>query len=247
MCKSYGMVHTPRMELRKAACWSLRSLPARAGGERGCFSRLSHHAAIPLLAIVLASAATGRLSAGEGKVWQAGNYSFSDEMGGFTIRAIAGTGTRDNPIVIEEELHSASPVTMVIRAAGAGLSPEGGGGNTGSDLAGNLATSALYLRIVTQNAGGQSWIEFEFELQEILHQAIVFGDGLSFDQRRENSDRITSSAFEKYNRDFEPYDRLRFIEGKVDPMETVEFEFALTDFTPRWEFFLVQDPRIPSS
>ena len=121
MCKSNGMVHTPRMELRKAACWSLRSLPARAGGERGCFSRLSHHAAIPLLAIVLASAATGRLSAGEGKVWQAGNYSFSDEMGGFTIRAIAGTGTRDNPIVIEEELHSASPVTMVIRAAGAGL------------------------------------------------------------------------------------------------------------------------------
>jgi len=171
-------------------------------------------------------------------VWRAGNYSFSDEMGGFTIRAISGRGTRADPIVIEEELYSASPVTMVIRAAGA-VSGEG--------IDGNLATSALYLKLVVLNASGQSWIEFEFELQEILHHASVFGDGLSFDQRRENSDRITSTAFAQFSRDFEPYDRLRFIEGKVDPRETADFEFALTDFTPRWEFFLVQDPRIPSS
>lgn len=173
------------------------------------------------------------------KVWKAGNYSFSDEMGGFTIRAISGRGTRDDPIVIEEELYSASPVTMVIRAAGA-LDWFGGGN-------GNLATSALYLRLVVVNASGQSWIEFEFELQEILHHASVFGDGLSFDQRRENSDRIASTAFGQFSRDFEPYDRLRFVDGKVDPRETADFEFALTDFTPRWEFFLVQDPRIPSS
>ena len=174
----------------------------------------------------------------DGKVWRAGNYSFSEEMGGFTIRSIAGRGTRDDPIVIEEELYSASPVTMVIRAAGA-VSGEG--------INGNLATSALYLRIVVINASGQSWIEFEFELQEILHHASVFGDGLSFDQRRENSDLISSTAFDEFSRDFEPYDRLRFVEGKVDPSDIVDFQFALTDFTPRWQFFLVQDPRIPSS
>lgn len=175
---------------------------------------------------------------GTGNVWRAGNYSFSDEMGGFTIRSAAGTGSREDPIIIEEELHSASPVTMIVRAVGA-LGGEG--------QAGNLATSALHLRIVTQNASGQSWIEFEFELQEILHRASVFGDGLSFDQRRENTDQIVSSAFSHYTRDFEPYDRLRFLEGKIDPREIATFEFALTDFTPRWEFFIVQDPRIPSS
>jgi hypothetical protein len=191
-----------------------------------------------LLFAAFASAMTPTDSPDGKKVWRAGNYSFSDEMGGFTIRAISGRGTRTNPIVIEEELYSASPVTMVIRAAGA-VSGEG--------IDGNLATSALYLKLVVLNASGQSWIEFEFELQEILHHASVFGDGLSFDQRRENSDRITSTAFGQFSRDFEPYDRLRFIEGKVDPRETANFEFALTDFTPRWEFFLVQDPRIPSS
>ncbi|MGE0283635.1 MAG: hypothetical protein AB7P20_23880 [Rhizobiaceae bacterium] len=172
------------------------------------------------------------------KVWKAGNYSFSDEMGGFTIRAISGRGTRDDPVIIEEELYSASPVTMVVRA---------GDMDWYSAANGDLSTSALYLKLVVVNASGQSWIEFEFELQEILHHASVFGDGLSFDQRQENSDRITSTAFGQFSRDFEPYDRLRFIEGKVDPRETANFEFALTDFTPRWEFFLVQDPRIPSS
>jgi hypothetical protein len=190
------------------------------------------------LVAAFASAMTPTEPAEGKKVWRAGNYSFSDEMGGFTIRGISGRGTRLDPIVIEEELYSASPVTLVIRAAGA-VSGEG--------IHGSLATSALYFKLVILNAGGQSWIEFEFELQEILHHASVFGDGLSFDQRRENSDRITSTAFGQFSRDFEPYDRLRFIEGKVDPRETADFEFALTDFTPRWEFFLVQDPRIPSS
>ena len=172
------------------------------------------------------------------KVWRAGNYSFSDELGGFAIRAIAGKGSRASPIIIEQEFYSASPVTLTVRAAAVA--------DTVDDV-GNLATSALFFTLVTLNASGQSWIEFEFELQEILNHPSEFGDGLSFDQRRENVDNIHSTAFKRYSRDFEPYDRLRFSEGKVDPRETAEFEFALTDFTPRWTFYIVQDPRIPSS
>lgn len=193
------------------------------------------------MAIAIASQSLSPAHAG-GKVWRAGNYSFSDELGGFTIQSVSGTGSRTDPIVIEEELHSASPVTMTIRATGAMDT-----GNLGPSKDGNLATSALYLRLVVLNGSGQSWIEFEFELQEILHRSSVFSDGLSFDQRRENSAQITSSAFAQFSRDFEPYDRLRFIEGKLDTGETADFDFALTDFTPRWEFFLVQDPRIPYS
>ena len=47
--------------------------------------------------------------------WSAGAYSFSDELGGFRIVGISGEGTKDDPIVIQEEINSATPVTMVIR------------------------------------------------------------------------------------------------------------------------------------
>lgn len=173
------------------------------------------------------------------KIWRAGNYSFSDELGGFTIRAVSGLGSRDSPVVIEQELNSASPVTMIVRAAAAASGD--------SRPEGNLATGSLYLRIVTINGSGQSWLEFEFELQEVLHQSSVFGDGLSFDQRKTTTDAITSDRFSRYSRDFEPYDRLRFWQGKVDPADTASFDFQITDFTPRWQFYIVMDPRIPYS
>ena len=57
----------------------------------------------------------------------------------------------------------------------------------------------------------------------------------------------TSNSFAEFSRDFEPYDRLRFRDGKVDPLETATFNFFVTDFTPRSQFYIVQDPRIPSS
>ena len=37
-----------------------------------------------------------------------------------------------------------------------------------------------------------------------------------------------------------------FKNGKVDPLKTASFEFLVTDYTPRWTFYLVQDPRIPT-
>ena len=58
---------------------------------------------------------------------------------------------------------------------------------------------------------------------------------------------ISSDSFAVFSRDFEPYDKLLFTKGSVDPGQSVGFSFLITDFTPRWEFFLVQDPRIPSS
>lgn len=196
--------------------------------------RASLLGAILLFAAVQAS----RVAAADGdKLWQAGNYTFSDELGGFTIRSVAGSGSRNDPVVVVQELTSGSPVTLTIRAALDGAPTEQG----------NLASSALHLKLVVINRSGQAWVEFEFELQEILHRPSVFSDGLSFDQRQENEDGITSNVFSHYKRDFEPYDRLLFSEGKVDPGESAEFSFALTDFTPRWTFYIVEDPRIPFS
>lgn len=171
-------------------------------------------------------------------VWKAGAYSISDELGGFRITGVSGTGTQADPIVVEEELNSASPVTLTFRTIRP-IQPFA--------APGYYANGILHMRIETLNNSGQPWIEFEFELQETLNQPSLFGDGLSFDQRNKNPTEIVSSAFAEFSRDFEPYDRLLFENGKVDPLASVTFEFLITDYTPRWTFYLVQDPRIPSS
>ena len=137
-----------------------------------------------------------------------------------------------------KKLNSASPVTLVIPATQI-LRPFAFGGDSLSGF--------THFRIVTLNNSGLAWVEFEFELQEHKDQPSVFGDGLSFDQRQSDAGNIFSGSFGKYSRDFEPYDRLRFLDGKVDPLESLTFGFLVTDFTPRSQFYIVQDPRIPLS
>jgi hypothetical protein len=193
-------------------------------------------AAKSALALLVAGTALGQET--PAKPWNAGAYSFSDELGGFRIVGISGAGTREDPIVIQEEMNSATPVTMVIRTVRP-IRP--------FDYSGLYANGFMHLRIEVLNNSKLPWIEFEFELQEQLGKASVFGDGLSFDQRRTDSGNISSQSFSEYSRAFEPYDRLLFREGKVDYLDGASFLFMITDFTPRWEFYLVQDPRIPSS
>jgi hypothetical protein len=170
--------------------------------------------------------------------WPAGAYSFSDELGGFRITSVTGRGTREDPVVIAEELTSASPVTLVIRT----IRPI-----RAFDFSGNYANGFLNVRLEILNNSRLAWIEFEFELQEQLNEPSLFGDGLSFDQRRTDSRTISSNSFSQFSRDFEPYDRLLLRDGKVDPGEIATFGFLITDFTPKSQFYLVQDPRIPST
>ncbi|MDX8446123.1 hypothetical protein [Mesorhizobium captivum] len=188
-------------------------------------------AVLPLLFLIVPAQADTQ------KVWVAGAYSFSDELGGFRITGASGIGTKDDPLVITEELNSATPVTLTIRAA----RPIEAFGK-----AGDVANGIMYMRIDVLNNSALPWVEFQFELQEILDQPSVFGDGLSFDQRNKTPDNIWSSNFADFDRAFEPYDRLLFRNGKVDPLKTATFDFLITDYTPRWTFYLVQDPRIPT-
>jgi hypothetical protein len=182
-----------------------------------------------LLALPLISAGP----ADDGR-WYAGDYSFSDELGGFRILSVKGSGTKADPIEINEELASATPVTLVIRATkplkNHGF-PEGN----------------FHLRVVAQNDSGLAWIGFEFELQEIRGKPSDFYDGLSFDQTSRNLDVISSNRFARSESRFESFDQLRFSSGHVDPRDQAAFGFFITDVTPVPEFYLVQDPQIPSS
>jgi hypothetical protein len=175
---------------------------------------------------------------GDDGLWRAGAYSFSDELGGFHIVGVKGAGTRADPIVISQELLSATPVTLVIRTTRP-IRP--------FESPDFYANGILHLRVEFLNNSGLAWVEFEFELQELLGQASVFGDGLSFDQRSSDKSNISSDSFAEFSRDFEPYDKLLFRNGKIDPQRTGAFGFLITDFTPKRQFYLVQDPRIPST
>lgn len=190
---------------------------------------------IACLAALLSAASA---NAGEQRRWVSGAYSFSDELGGFAIRGVSGIGTRADPFVIEQEMLSASPVTLVIRVA------------TRIRTLGQMgvhATGMMHLRIRALNNSGIAWTEYEFELQEQLGVPSVHGDGLSFDQRRVDPENRSSDSFRFHDTDFEPHDRLVFSSGQVDPLQTADFKFYITDFTPKIEFYLRQDPRIPLS
>src|SRR5690606_16366097 len=191
----------------------------------------------PFFLILLAPMLVGARPADDGR-WLAGVYSFSDELGKFRIISVSGFGSKTDPVVIVEEFREASPATMVIRIR-------------------DIPRPYTYLRDTlngfvhfefrVMNASGHAWIGFEFELQELMGLPSVYGDGLSFDQRRTDSDTIRSDVFPTYERDFEPGDRIVFKDGAVDHGGTARFRFLVTDFTPKSEFYLVQDPRIPLS
>lgn len=187
---------------------------------------------MPLLALLLGA------GPGDDGRWHAGGYSFSDELGGFRIRAVEGSGTRADPVILTQELSTTAAVVLVIRATG-DVSRYAADERSGEGF--------LYMEIETINGSGLAWIEFEFELQEERGQPSVYGDGLSFNQREVGQKNLGSSRFAAYDSKFEPYDRLLFQEGKVDPGETVMFRLLITDLTPQPILYLVQDPRIPSS
>lgn len=182
-----------------------------------------------LLSLALVSAGP----ADDGR-WYAGDFSFSDELGGFHILGISGSGTRDDPIEITEAMTSSDPATLIIRAANPAR----------LDM---LRQNSMHLRMVTVNESKLAWIGFEFELEEIRGKPSDFYDGLSFGQTNPNPDFISSDRFAHFQNQFESFDRLRFDQGHADPKTKASFGFFVTDVTPVPEFYLVQDPLIPDS
>jgi hypothetical protein len=191
-----------------------------------------------IAALLLCPLLMGQAPADDGR-WYAGAYSYSDELGGVRIVAISGTGTRDDPFEITQEFETASAVTLVIRAVRPVRLFQG--------PSAEFATGMIHMRVVALNNSGLPWIGFEFELQEQKGQPSSFEDGLSFDQRRTDGVSISSTAFRKFSRDFEPYDQLLFTDGVIDPLESGAFEMFITDFTPAFTFYLKQDPQAPYS
>jgi hypothetical protein len=165
----------------------------------------------------------------------AGAYQFSDKLGGFRLVSASGSGTRGDPVVIVEEIAEVAPVTLIIRR----LRPP--------PQAVFDSRAALHLVKVVVNRSDRVWAGFELELQEILHKPSIYTDGLSFNQYGAADPDVGSDSFIRNRRDFEPYDRIGFQEGHVDPAGKALFHMVITDPTPRREFYLVQDPQLLSA
>jgi hypothetical protein len=190
------------------------------------------------LRLVLAAPITASIAAasvGSAAEFRAGDYSFSDELGGFRLLSASGVGTPEDPVVLVEELPGIDPVVLVIRRR---TLPR-------DDLAPAQSQLTLVKHVV--NTSERVWAGFEIELQEILKKPSVYSDGLSFKQFAANPEDVASGSFTENDRRFEPYDRILFQSGAVDPGATAWFRVTITDPTPVPVFYLLQDPNLLSA
>ncbi len=104
----------------------------------------------------------------------------------------------------------------------------------------------LYLAVIkiVLNGSRRVWGGFDLELQQELGSPSPYGDGLSFDQLGGFGARLHSDRFAANRQIYEPYDRVRFEIGSVDPGAQARFRFFITDPTPVEEFYLLQEPKL---
>ena len=160
--------------------------------------------------------------------------SFSDRPGGARLLAASGSGTRDDPIVLVEEIVGPGPAVLEIRNARTG------------DLDVSPATGFLTLSVVKiiANRGPWRWTGFDLELMTGPDQPSVYADGLSFDQPQTFQRIARADRFVQTVQEDEPFDRIRFDGGQVDPADYLRLDFDIVDVNGTAVFYLVQRPLI---
>ena len=167
----------------------------------------------------------------------AGGLRFSDELGGFRLISVTGSGSSSDPIVVVEEITQVGPAVLIIRGQQL-IAVQDGEPRKAAFV--NLAVIKVVI-----NGTRRAWTGFDLELQEELKKPSPYEDGLSFDQLGSFSDEpFTSDSFSLTRRMPEPYDRVQFYDGSVDPGAAVRFNLFITDPTPAREFYLLQEPHL---
>ena len=161
--------------------------------------------------------------------------TFSDTGGGFTIIAVSGSGSSDDPFIVVEEITGPSAAVLIIE----GLSLSFG------NRIGTLHPTGLALRKILHNRTPFVWTFVDFELQQIFGVYSDYLDGLSFGQGSSAGRPFTSTRFGEVNELDEPLDSITFHGGDLRPGESAVFDFVITDTTPIQRFYLVQRPSRP--
>ncbi len=164
-----------------------------------------------------------------------GGITFSDAGGGFTIVAVSGSGSKDDPFIVVEEITGPSAAVLIIE----GLSSAFG------NRVGTLHPTGLALRKIIHNRTPFIWTFLDFELQQVLGTSSDYLDGLSFGQGSSAGRPFTSTRFGKTNELTEPLDAITYLDGVLRPGESGVFDIVITDTTPIDRFYLVQHPSRP--
>ncbi len=158
--------------------------------------------------------------------------TFSDELGGFTLISVSGSGTIDDPFVVVEEITGPQEAVLVISGFSAAF----------GNRVGTHHLTGFALKKVVTNGTADIWNLFEMELRETLAHQSPYGDGLSFGQASAVGRPFTSSTFAINHEVDEPYDSVAFRDGSVRPGEAVSFNLIVTDTSPVSPFLLLQQP-----
>lgn len=144
------------------------------------------------------------------------------------------TGSMAAPWTITETYNGGINVALAF-ADPTGAPPLGPGDPTGStQIYGKWISKS-----VTNNTN-DAWLSFELELESVFGTPSGEGDGLSFAQG--GGLTFSSNVFSTYTRIDVTRDYLNFSGGQVDPGQTVNFLFAVTDNSTNNPFYLLQTP-----
>lgn len=163
---------------------------------------------------------------------------FSDELGGFRLLAVTGSGTIEDPITVVEEVSGDNRnVILTIR----GLSRDFG------NRVGTQHLTAFAMKKIVINRSGNVWRNYQMELREVTTRRSPYTDGLSFGQNATFAEVYAQSNFPHVQRFDEPEDSLGFSGSEVPPGGEATFQFIISDMSPVSQFFLVQIPLQPLS
>jgi len=166
-----------------------------------------------------------------------GGLIFSDELGGFTLVSVSGTGTLDDPLTVVEEVTGDRAIALTIR-------------NFGRDFGNRIGSqhvAAFAMKKIVINKTNRVWRNYQMELREVTTRHSPYGDGLSFGQNSYIGTNYTSSTFASLQRFDEPEDTLGFSGTEIPPGGKAEFRFIVSDMSPVSVFYVMQLPLQPLS
>lgn len=166
------------------------------------------------------------------ETWTVAGLSFSDDLGGVRLLAVNGRGTRRDPIVLVEEIVGPEPAILIVQNH-----------RNGAELVSpSRAFLSLSIIKIVINRGPWRWSGFDLELRTTPDDPSVYIDGLSFDQPQTFQRLAKANRFVGTVQEDEPYDRIRFDGGQVDPADYLRLDFDIFDANGRPLFYLVQRP-----
>lgn len=185
--------------------------------------------------LVAAWAALGPVAADAATFVVAG-LELSDEEGGLVIRDAYGSGTPEDPITIVEDILEDGPALVVVRGMSRDFGNRVGGGDQ--------AVGFVLVKKV-RNLTSRPWHSFEIEVREVRTRTSTYEDGLSFGQAMGSARLFGSDRFGQMIQTDEPVDAVVFSGDTIQPGESVTVRVVVTDFSPNWQFYILQRREAP--